>query len=188
MASLETLIGNVVTIRGFIGVYLKVPTLNARQKAALATNLAQLDKNLAALAAFTSPVVDPPFVAPVKAVLADPLPNFGDRPEMSTGLYREWGAAWWTAHFDGLPAVEYGTIADAAVAEGCLAQVCAAGLLGSPDGPVAGLGDWSLYTALTTTQDDTGGVVHRVYHMGRLVGSQAGGNGLEFAHSLGFDW
>jgi hypothetical protein len=56
MATLAELIANVVKIRGFIGVYLDVPTLSPKQKAALKVNLGQLDKNLAALAAYQAPV------------------------------------------------------------------------------------------------------------------------------------
>jgi hypothetical protein len=52
MATLETLIENVVSIRKLIGVYLGVPKLNTRQQAALQTDLVRLDKNLAALAAY----------------------------------------------------------------------------------------------------------------------------------------
>jgi hypothetical protein len=187
MASFNEALANVIKIRGFIGIYLKVPTLNAKQKAALATNLAQLDKNLATLATFATPVADPPFVAPVAAVLADPVPNFGERPEMSSGLYGEWVAAWWAKHFGGLASVNYGTIVEQATAEGALAQVCAAGKIGSPDGPVPDLGDWSLFTALVSTQDDAG-ITHRVFHMGKLVGTQEGGDGLDFAKTLGFNW
>jgi hypothetical protein len=50
--ALEELIGNVAKIAGFVKVYLAVPVLNARQKAALAKNLAQLDRNLTALLAY----------------------------------------------------------------------------------------------------------------------------------------
>lgn len=56
MASLETLIANVVKIRGFIAVYLDLPTLNAKQAEALRIDLKQLDKNLAALEAYQPPV------------------------------------------------------------------------------------------------------------------------------------
>ena len=115
-------------------------------------------------------------------------PNYGDSRAMSSGLYNDWVAAWWIDHFgEGGHAVDYGTVADAAKTDGCLAQVSAAGKLGSPAGPVPGLGDWSLYTAYTTTSDEDG-LTHRVYHMGQLVGTQVGGDGLEFAHSLGFNW
>lgn len=117
-------------------------------------------------------------------------PNFGDSRAMSSGLYNEWVAAWWIDHFgEGGHAVDYGTVAAAAVADGCLAQVCAAGKLGSPAGPVPDLGDWSLYTALTGTSDG-GQFVHRVWHMGKLVGELVGGpgDGLDYAKSLGFNW
>jgi hypothetical protein len=184
MATLADLIANVIKIRGFIGVYLDVPTLSPKQKAALKTNLGQLDRNLAALAAF---IAEPVAVVPVAKVLADKVPDFGVRPEMSSALYGEWVAAWWVTNFGGLASVDYGQIVGQAKADGCLAQVCAAGKLGSPDGPVPDLGDWSLFTALTSTQDEDG-LTHRVYHMGTLVGTQSGGDGLEFAHSLGFNW
>jgi hypothetical protein len=192
-ATLETLISNVARIAGFVKVYADLPRLNAKQTAALNVNLGQLFKNLTALAAYTPPT-------PVVVALAAPLPeaipvetppNFGVRQEMSSGLYNEWVSDWIqrtfpAAYVDWPPmvgAIEPGAIATAATEAGCLAQVSAAGTLGFPGGPWHELGEWSLYTALVSTDG-----VHRVFHMGKLVGSQDGGDGLEFAHSLGFNW
>jgi len=115
------------------------------------------------------------------------VPNFGESKAMSGALYGDWVAAWWAKNFGELASVDYPVIAEQATADGCLAQVCAVGKLGSPDGPVPDLGDWSLYTAYTMAMDENG-LTNRVYHMGKLVGEQVGGNGLEFAKSLGFDW
>lgn len=155
--------------------------------------LADYSTRLAALVA-------PPLTAEERMALApavEPPPNFGNRQEMSAGLYGDWVTAWFQrtfpeAYADWPPtvhAVAPGAIADAAKADGCLAQVCAAGVLGDPAGPWADLGDWSLYTALTGTTDN-GGFVHRVWHMGKLVGSMVGGpgDGLDYAKSLGFNW
>lgn len=79
---------------------------------------------------------------------------------------------------------------EAAVKDGCLAQVTATGNFTTPDGVLAALGDFSLYSALTSTSTDTGEWKHQVWHMGKLVGEKVGGtdDGLDFAHSLGFDW
>lgn len=196
MASLETLIANVAKIAGFVKVYLKVPVLSPSQKAALKKNLAQLDKNLAALVAYTPPppVVVPLTVPAVKAAVAPP-PNFGESDAMSSGLYADWMSKWVVARFPAAYAnwpPEVGSITpealhDAAVEDGCLAQVTACGNFSTPDGVWAALGDFSLYTALTSTMDDAG-LTHRVWHMGKLVGTQSGGDGLDFAHSLGFNW
>ena len=197
MASLETLVANVAKIAGFVKVYLKVPVLNARQKAALAKNLAQLDTNLAALLAYTppTPVVVPLAVTAVKAAV-EPPPNFGESDAMSSGLYADWMAKWVVARFPAAYAnwpPEVGNITPdalhaAAVEDGCLAQVTACGNFGTPEAPYPDLGDFSLYTALTSTSTDSGGWKHQVWHMGKLVGTQSGGDGLEFAHSLGFNW
>ena len=128
---------------------------------------------------------------------AEVVPNFGDSKAMSSGLYNDWVVAWVQRHFpeaytDWPPtvkAISPDAIASAARADGCLAQVCAAGVLGYPGGAWADMGDWSLYTALTSTSDG-GQFIHRVYHMGKLVGELAGGPdvGLDYAKSLGFDW
>ena len=118
-------------------------------------------------------------------------PNYGDSRAMSSGLYNDWVVEWIKAKFPEayvnwppeVRAIAPDAIASAAKADGCLAQVCAAGVLGVPGGAWAEMGDWSLYTALTST-DGT----HQVWHMGQLVGTQVGGDGLEYAHSLGFNW
>lgn len=139
-------------------------------------------------------LASPPLAAKEAADLApavEPPPNFGESKAMSGGLYSAWVTAWFQAKFpeayrDFPPvvhAVDPGAIADAAKADGCLAQVCAAGVLGVPGGAWTDMGDWSLYTGLVGSND-----VHSVWHMGKLVGTQAGGDGLEFAHSLGFNW
>jgi hypothetical protein len=73
MDQLATLIANVVKIRGFIGVYLDVPTLSPKQKLALKTNLGQLDRNLAALAAYQVPAEMP---AKVAVVTVGVLPSY----------------------------------------------------------------------------------------------------------------
>lgn len=147
-------------------------------------------------------VLASPKAALAKAEVADlnppeEVPNFGDSKQMSSALYGDWVGKWMQRTFpeayrDWPPTVHAVTpqaIADAAKADGCLAQVCAAGALGTPGGVWSDMGDWSLYTALTseTTGD---GFIHRVYHMGKLVGELTGGpdDGLEYAHSLGFDW
>jgi hypothetical protein len=194
VATIAELIENVAKIRKFVGIYLDVPEPTDRQKNAMKVDLVQLDRNLGALqAALTAPVAlvtDVPLPPVVKA-LAEEVPNFGDSPAMSSSLYNEWVSAWFVRTFpeayrDWPPTVYAVTaqqIAEAATEDGCLAQVSASGSLGWPDGPYADLGDWSLYTALVTTDG-----FHRVYHMGKLVGEQDGGDGLEFAKSLGFDW
>jgi hypothetical protein len=114
---------------------------------------------------------------------------------MSSGLYNEWVSAWVQRTFpeayrDYPPlvhAIDPIAISGKAKEDGCLAQVCAAGVLGFPGGPWVDLGDWRLFTGLTSTSDDAG-LTHRVWHMGTLVGTQTGGDGLEFAKSLGFYW
>lgn len=201
MASIEQLIGNVEKIRKYIGVYLAVKgELSPKQKAALATNLGQLDRNLNALrAALVGPApvaVIAPVEPPAVAALVEKVPNFGDSPAMSSGLYGEWVSEWVQRTFpeayrDWPPkvyAITPQALHDAAVRDGCLAQVTACGNFSFPGGPTADLGDFSLYTALTSTMTDDGRLVHNVWHMGQLVGTQEGGDGLEFAHSLGFDW
>lgn len=110
---------------------------------------------------------------------------------MGSGLYNEWVSAWFVrtfpeAYVDWPPTVRAITpeaIRTAALAAGCLAQVSACGSLGYPGGPWDAMGDWSLYTALVSTDGR-----HEVFHMGKLVGTQDSGDGLEFAHSLGFNW
>jgi hypothetical protein len=199
MATLADLIENVVSIKKHIDVYAALPRLNAKQTAALRTNLGQLGKNLAALAAYEAPVpiIVPLAVAPVK-VAGPAAPNFGESDAMSAGLYGDWMAKWVVARFpdayaDWPPTVkgiEAGTLAAAAVEDGCLAQVTACGNFGNPESRGADLGDFSLYTALTSTSTDTGEWNHQVWHMGKLVGEKIGGpnDGLDFAHSLGFNW
>jgi len=56
MATLAELIENVVSIKKHIDVYAALPRLNPKQTAALRTNLGQLGKNLAALAAYQPPI------------------------------------------------------------------------------------------------------------------------------------
>jgi hypothetical protein len=144
-------------------------------------------------------LVSPPLAKAEVADLNPPedVPNFGDSKQMSSALYGDWVGGWMQRNFpeayrDWPPTVHAVTpqaIADAAKADGCLAQVCAAGALGTPGGVWSDLGDYSLYTALTS--ESTGdGFIHRVYHMGALVGEKIGGpdDGLEYAHSLGYEW
>jgi len=122
---------------------------------------------------------------------ATPPPNFGESDAMSSGLYNEWVSAWIQRTFPDayvnwppeVKAISPEAIRVAAKAAGCLAQVSACGTLGFPGGPWDAMGDWSLYSALVST-----GGVHSVWHMGKLVGTQSGGDGLEFAKSLGFNW
>jgi hypothetical protein len=73
MATLTELIANVVKIRGFVGVYLDVPRLSPKQNAALKKDLAQLDKNLAALAAYQVPVEA---LAKVAVVTVGVMPSY----------------------------------------------------------------------------------------------------------------
>lgn len=151
------------------------------------TRLADYSTRLAALVA-------PPLTAEERIALAPAVeapPNYGVRQEMSSVLYGDWVTAWVQRTFpeayrDWPPTVHAlapGAIATAATKDGCLAQVCAAGVLGVPDGAWADMGDWSLFTGLVGTDG-----VNDVWHMGNLVGTQDGGDGLEFAHSLGFNW
>jgi hypothetical protein len=143
-----------------------------------------------------------PQAALAKAEVADlnpvlKAPNFGDSAQMSSALYGDWATEWFQRTFpeayrDYPPtvhAVAPGAIAEAANRDGCLAQVCAASVLGTPDGAWSELGDFSLYTALTG-ESSGGQFIHKVWHMGKLVGEKVGGpdDGLEFAHSLGFEW
>jgi len=147
------------------------------------------------LAVLTGPALSRAEVAELNPV--EPPPNFGDTPQMSSALYGDWVTAWFQRTFpdayrDWPPtvhAVDPNTIVAAAKADGCLAQVCAAGVLGTPDGAWSELGDFSLYTALTGESSE-GGFIHKVWHMGKLVGEKVGGpdDGLDYAHSLGFDW
>ncbi len=199
MADLATLIANVTKMRHFVGVYLALENPSAKQKAALKVDLGQLDRNLAALAAYKAPVALVPAtpLVPVAAPV-EPVPNFGESNAMSSGLYNDWVSAWVQRTFpeayrDWPPtvyAIGPQEIVDAAKRDGCLAQVCAAGTLGYPTGPHDAIGDWSLYTALTSTSTDSGGWLHQVWHMGKNVGEKLGGtdDGLEFAASLGFNW
>lgn len=198
MATIAELVANVEKIRKFVGIYLDVPELTDRQRNALKVDLVQLDKNLAALAAaLKAPVAIATPTPPVAvAVLAEEVPNFGESKAMSSGLYGDWVSEWFQRTFpeayrDWPPTVYAVTpeaIVEAATKDGCLAQVSACGSLGFPGGPYDDLGDWSLYTALTSTSTDDGRLVHNVWHMGKLVGTQEGGDGLEFAKSLGFNW
>jgi hypothetical protein len=129
---------------------------------------------------------------------AEAPPNFGDSDRMSSGLYNDWVVEWVQRRFPEayvnwppeVKAISPDRIAAAAKEDGCLAQVCAAGVLGFPGGPWDELGDWSLYTALTGTSED-GGFVYKVFHMGKLVGqtqSASPDDGLAFAALLGFNW
>jgi hypothetical protein len=145
------------------------------------------------LAVLAGAPLDDDEASTLSAAVAPPavVPNYGDSRAMSSGLYNDWVVEWIKAKFPEayvnwppeVRAIAPDAIANAAKADGCLAQVCAAGVLGYPGGAWADMGDWSLYTAVTST-DGT----HQVWHMGQLVGTQVGGDGLEFAHSLGFNW
>lgn len=125
------------------------------------------------------------------------VPNFGDSDQMSGALYGDWVTAWVQKRFpeayrDWPPtvhAISPQALANAATEDGCLAQVTAAGVFGVPD-TEGSLGDFSLYTALASTALDGGMFIHKVWRMGKLVGSRIGGpdDGLDFAHSLGFNW
>ena len=157
------------------------------------TRLADFSTRLAA-------VVAPPLTEEERVALEpapEPPPNFGESQKMSSELYGEFAIKWMQRTFPHLyadwPPTVHATspqsIADAAKRDGCLAQVTAAGVFGGPDSFNAGLGDYSLYTALTS--EGTGdGFVHKVWHMGELVGEKVGGpdDGLDYAHSLGFNW
>jgi len=117
-------------------------------------------------------------------------PNFGFSAKISSGLYGEWVTAWVQRSFpeayrDWPPKV-YSIAPDSIVAkakeDGCLAQVCAAGTLGSPDGPWAGMGDWSLYTNFTNSNE------HCVlWIMGEKRGEADVADGLAWAIGLGLD-
>jgi len=199
MADLATLIENVAKMRHFVGVYLDLDNPSPKQKAALKVDLTQLDRNLAALAAYKAPValVPPVPVVPVAAPV-NPVPNFGESDAMSSGLYADWMAKWVVARFPDAyrewPPTVYSITPEAlhaaAVEDGCLAQVTACGNFGTPEAPYPDLGDFSLYTALTSTSTDTGEWKHQVWHMGKLVAEKVGGpnDALEWAHSLGFNW
>jgi hypothetical protein len=200
MATVAELIQNVEKIRNFVGVYLSIDNPTKKQRDSLAIDLGQLDRNLAALtSALRAPVAVVP-VAPVVSVVAmdvAPPPNFGESDAMSSGLYNEWVTAWITGTFpeayrDWPPTVygiDHTAIVAAAKEDECLAQVCAAGVLGIPGGVWDALGDWSLFTAVASTSVD-GGFLHQVFHMGDLVGETVSGpgDGLEYAASLGFNW
>jgi len=144
------------------------------------------------LAVLVNPdLAEPEEFAPIVA----PPPNFGASNKISSGLYGDWVSAWFQSSFpeayrDWPPtvyAVAPGTIAEKAKADGCLAQVCAFGPLGAPDGAWAGMGDWSLFTGLVSTSSE-GNFVHNVWIMGKLVASQTGGpDGLPFAIANGLD-
>ena len=184
-ATLAELIANVASIRKLIGVYLAVKEPNAKQRAALATDLKQLDKNLAALAAF-NPATP---LAPVPVVTSPKVPLFGASNKLSRLLYGPWVAEWWSKQaWASLASVEEATVAAKAAADGCLAQVTAAGKLGSPHGPYADLGDWSLYTDYPNTSSEFGWR-HEVWIMGELVASEESHDpdGLPFAIANGID-
>ena len=130
-----------------------------------ATRLADYATRLAALA--LAPLDDDEAETLSRASApAAVVPNYGDSKAMSSGLYNDWVVEWIKAKFPEayvnwppeVRAIAPDAIASAAKADGCLAQVCAAGVLAYPGGPWAEMGDWSLYTALTST-DGT----HRVW-------------------------
>lgn len=149
------------------------------------------------LAVILSPSLSRAEVADL-APAVEPAPNFGDSKKMSSELYGEFATKWMQRTFPHLyadwPPTVHATspqsIAEAATRDGVLAQVTAAGVFGPPDGYNAGLGDFSLYTALVGETRDDGQFTHNVWHMGKLVGTAVGGPdiGLDFAKSLGFDW
>lgn len=119
-----------------------------------------------------------------EAAIAVPPPNFGRSNKLSTVLYSPWAFAWFAAAF-GTVWPDAGKIAERATVDGCLAQVCAAGILGTPGDP----GDWSLFTGIVSTGED-GAYRHRVYQMGELIGTSdltGPDKGLAFAESLGLD-
>lgn len=148
-----------------------------------------------------SAIVAPPLTVAERTALAPAVvaaPNFGDRPEMSSGLYGEWVGDWVVKTFPEAyrdwPPLVYAITPQALLAaaqrDNCVAQVAACGNFGEPDGVFAGTVDFSLYTALTGTNTDDGQFLHRVWHMGKLVGETVGGpgDGLDFAEVLGFNW
>ena len=198
MATVAVLVTNITRLGKAVAKYAAFSSPTAVQKAALDKNVKLLNVNIAglgqALAAAAAPlvIVPPTIPAPPGPIAA--APDFGIRQEMSATLYWPWVSAWFQARFPdaysagrGVPPDE---IAAQATADDCLAQVCGCSLLGYPAGIYSTLGDWSLYSALVSISVESGLVEHRVYHMGKLVGTKVGGasDGLAYAKSLGFNW
>jgi len=112
MATLTELIENVVSIKKHIDVYAALPRLNPKQTAALRTNLGQLGKNLAALAAYIETPSQARALAPDEKVEVPPewfhdlddesvVYLAGGSPGNPNGVSFTYGTAkeWWTYVF-----------------------------------------------------------------------------------------
>ena len=182
MATVADLMAQIIKFGKAAGKYAAIPSRTAAQEAALRKNVSLLNTNISAL--------DKVLAAAPVAPVPDKAPDYGVRQEMSATLYAAWALAWMKKTFPDAGTFDPSAVLQAAKAAGCLAQVCASGVVGWPDGPYADLGDWSLYTSVVGTSLDAGTMDFRVYHMGQLVGEKIGGpnDGLAYAKSLGFDW